>query len=82
LREAKPVIEESERITLGSPKTQVAASSENTSQHLMFDKARFAGLTDLEQSRAVLNTLASQHSRRSYEHAIKRLSPGIAPNLD
>ena len=40
-------------------------------------------IPELEQSKtAVLNTLASQHSRRSYEHAIKRLSPGIAPNLD
>jgi hypothetical protein len=32
-------------------------------------------IPELEQSKAsVLNTLASQHSRRSYEHAIDRLS--------
>ena len=45
---------------------------------------RSATLTipELEQSKtAVLNTLASEHSRRSYELS-KDLSPGIAPNQD
>ena len=40
-------------------------------------------IPELEQSKAaVLNTLASQHSRRSYDTPLKGLSPGIAPNLD
>ena len=40
-------------------------------------------IPELEQSKAaVLNTLASRHSRRSYEYAIERLPPGIDPNPD
>jgi hypothetical protein len=42
-----------------------------------------ATIPELQQSKtAMLNTLASQHSRRSYEYASKGLSPGIALNLD
>ena len=38
-------------------------------------------LPDLEQSKtAVLNSLASPSSRRSYDYAIRDLSTGIAPN--
>ena len=37
----------------------------------------------LEESKTtVLNTLASAHSRRSYKHASRSSSPGIAPSFD
>ena len=40
-------------------------------------------LPDLEQSKtAVLNSLASASSRRSYDHAIRTSLTGIAPNHD
>jgi hypothetical protein len=40
-------------------------------------------IPELEQSKtAVLNTLASVHSRWSYAYAIERLSPGNAANPD
>jgi len=45
---------------------------------------RTAGLTipEMEQSKtAVLNTLASAHSRRGYEYAIKKFITWLSPEL-
>jgi len=40
-------------------------------------------IPELEQSKAVvLSTLASEHSRRSYRHAIDRFITGTAVNRD
>ena len=40
-------------------------------------------IPELDQSKtAVLNTLASQHSRRSYEYAIERFITWYFSNLD
>ena len=42
-----------------------------------------ATIPELQQSKtAVLNTLASKHSGRSYEYAIESLSTGTEANLD
>ena len=42
-----------------------------------------ATIPELQQSKtAVLNTLGSKHSRRSYEYAIERLSPGTVASPD
>jgi hypothetical protein len=54
-------------------------------QELTESGVRSATLTipELQQSKgAVLNTLASVHSRRSYAFAIDRLSRGTAANRD
>ena len=51
--------------------------------HVLASRCTSVTVPELEQSKAaVLSTLASTHSRRSYKHASRGSFIGIALNLD